>query len=80
MGNRLVMVNRPRFRFSSGDAFQAPRILHGTDIGAIFGAYARLYPGMKSRLDISDQPTVVGSVSAVLGHMNLPITIRLTCR
>ena len=56
------------------NAFQAPANPTWNDIGAIFGAYARLYPGMKSRLDISDQSTVVGAVSAVLGHMTLPIT------
>jgi len=56
------------------DAFQAPANPTWSDIGAIFGAYARLYPGMKSRLDISDQATVVGDVSAVLGHMILPIS------
>ena len=55
------------------NAFQAPANPSWNDIGAIFGAYARLYPGMKSRLDISDQSTVVGSVGAVLDHMNLPI-------
>lgn len=56
------------------DVFQAPANPTWNDIGAIFGAYARLYPGMKSRLDISDQSTVVGSVSSVLDHMNLPVT------
>lgn len=56
------------------NAFQAPPNPSWNDIGAIFDAYARLYPGMKSRLDISDQATVVGAVSAVLGHMNLPTT------
>ena len=55
------------------NAFQAPANPTWNDVGAIFGAYARLYPGMKSRLDISDQSTVVGDVSAVLGHMDLPI-------
>jgi hypothetical protein len=56
------------------DAYQAPANPTWSDVGAIFGAYARLYPGMKSRLDISDQATVVGDVGSVLEHMSLPIS------
>lgn len=56
------------------NAYKAPANPTWNDVGAIFGAYARLYPGMKSRLDISDQATVVGDVSSVLAHMSLPIS------
>ena len=55
-------------------AFQAPAKPTWTDIDPIFGAYARLYPGMKARLDISDEATVLGFASGILGHMTLPIT------
>ncbi len=40
------------------------------DIAAVFGAYARLYPGMKSRLDISDQATVAGFLGDIYEHMS----------
>jgi hypothetical protein len=43
------------------------------DIAAVFGAYARLYPGMKSRLDISDQATVAGFLGDIYGHMSADI-------
>jgi hypothetical protein len=55
-------------------AFQAPANPTWTDIGAIFGAYARLYPGMKSRLDISDQQTVVGFAPVIHAMMSKEIT------
>lgn len=46
-----------------------------SDISPIFSAYARLYPGMKARLDISDEATVLGFASGILNnHMALPIT------
>jgi hypothetical protein len=54
-------------------AFQAPSNPTWNDVGPIFAAYARLYPGMKSRLDISDETTVVGFATAVLGHMNTSV-------
>lgn len=44
------------------------------DISPIFTAYARLYPGMKARLDISDEATVKGFAPVILGHMDVPIT------
>lgn len=56
------------------NAYKAPANPTWNDVGAIFTAYARLYPGMKSRLDISNQATVIGDVGAVLEHMVLPIT------
>lgn len=55
-------------------AFQAPANPSWADIGAVFSAYARLYPGMKARLDISDQQTVVGFAPSVLSHMTQPIS------
>ncbi len=46
-----------------------------TDISPVFTAYARLYPGMKARLDISDEATVKGFAGGILNnHMNVPIT------
>lgn len=45
------------------------------DISPVFNAYARLYPGMKARLDISDEATVKGFASGILNnHMDVPIT------
>jgi hypothetical protein len=55
-------------------AYQAPASPSWNDVGPIFSAYARLYPGMKARLDISDEATVLGFASGILGHMTLPIT------
>lgn len=54
-------------------AYTAPANPTWSDVGAIFGAYARMYPGMKSRFDISDQATVLGDPEAVLAHMAVPI-------
>ena len=56
------------------NAYQAPANPTWNDVSAIFGAYARMYPGMKSRFDISDQATVVGDVNAVIGHMSVPVS------
>ena len=56
-------------------AFQIPENPTWDDISPIFAAYARLYPGMKSRLDISDQATVLNFASGILNnHMNVPIS------
>jgi hypothetical protein len=57
------------------NAFTAPaNPTWETDISPVFTAYARLYPGMKSRLDISDEATVKGFASGILNnHMNVPI-------
>jgi hypothetical protein len=55
------------------DAYTAPANPTWNDVSAIFGAYARMYPGMKSRFDISDQATVAGDPQAVLEHMDIPI-------
>ncbi|MBL8230777.1 MAG: hypothetical protein JNL98_19950 [Bryobacterales bacterium] len=55
------------------NSFQAPPNPQWADIGAVFGAYARLYPGMKSKLDISDQTTVTGFAGDVIEHMTAPI-------
>lgn len=58
------------------NAFTAPaNPTWSNDIGPIFSAYARLYPGMKARLDISDEATVKGFASGILNnHMNVPFT------
>jgi hypothetical protein len=53
--------------------FTPPAQTTWADISAVFGAYARLYPGMKSRLDISDQATVAGFIGDLLEHMAAPI-------
>jgi hypothetical protein len=56
-------------------AFTAPAIPTWDDIGPVFTAYARLYPGMKSRLDISDEATVKGFASGILNnHMDVSIS------
>ncbi|HLT34910.1 MAG TPA: hypothetical protein VK034_01460, partial [Enhygromyxa sp.] len=43
-----------------------------SDVGPILDSYARLYPGMKSILDIGDLRTVMGSAGGILGRMSLP--------
>jgi hypothetical protein len=53
--------------------FQAPTNPSWSDIGAIFSAYARLYPGMKSRLDISNQQTVIGFAPVIEAMMSKDI-------
>lgn len=42
------------------------------DVGPVLQAYARLYPGMKDRLDIGDQATVKGFATSMLARMALP--------
>lgn len=42
------------------------------DVGPVLEAYARLYPGMKDRLDIGDEATVKGFATAILARMSLP--------
>jgi hypothetical protein len=54
--------------------FQVPESPSWTDVGAVLTAYARLYPGMKSILDISNEQTVEASAPAMLAHMDLPIS------
>jgi len=54
-------------------AYTAPANPTWNDVGEIFKAYARMYPGMKSRFDISDQATVLGDPQAVLAHMDIPV-------
>lgn len=41
-----------------------------TIVGRVLGGYARLYPGMKGRLDIGDEATVRGFANVVLGYMS----------
>jgi hypothetical protein len=54
--------------------YQVPANPRWNDVGPIFSSYARLYPGMKARLDISDEATVLGFATGILGHMKRPIT------
>lgn len=51
-------------------AFAAPANPSWSDISPTFTAYARLYPGMKSRLDISDEATVVAFAPVVHAMMS----------
>lgn len=44
------------------------------DVGPILQAYARLYPGMKSRLDIGDETTVQGFAPTMYARMAAPFT------
>jgi hypothetical protein len=39
------------------------------DIGPILGAYARLYPGMKGKLDIGDKATAIGFAEQITNFM-----------
>lgn len=55
------------------NAYTVPTNPAWSDVSAIFGAYARMYPGMKSRFDISDQSTVMGDPETVLAHMDVDI-------
>ena len=43
------------------------------DVGPILQAYARLYPGMKDKLDIGDPATVKGFAPALYSRMSLPV-------
>jgi hypothetical protein len=56
------------------NAFQAPSNPSWNDVGLIFGAYARLYPGMKAIFDISNQQKVVGFAPAILSRMSAPVS------
>lgn len=65
-GNANVSV----LRFQSYTAPASPTWQQ--DVGPILQAYARLYPGMKARLDIGNEATVTGFASAMLAKMSLP--------
>jgi hypothetical protein len=54
--------------------FKAPAHPTWNDVGSVFSAYARLYPGMKSILDISNEQTVKASAPTMLAHMGLPLS------
>jgi hypothetical protein len=43
------------------------------DVGPILQAYARLYPGMKDKLDIGDEKTVQSAAPYVYARMALPL-------
>lgn len=54
--------------------YQAPaNPTWANDVGPIFAAYARLYPGMQARLDISDEQTVKGFAPVVLARMSTSV-------
>jgi hypothetical protein len=72
-GNVIGDISNASISVLLWKAFQAPSKPTWSDIGPIFSAYARLYPGMKTRLDISDEATVLGFASGILGHMTLLI-------
>jgi hypothetical protein len=55
------------------DAFTAPSTPTWADVGPVLGAYARLYPGMKSLLDIGDEATVKGFAPVLLARMSAPM-------
>ena len=44
------------------------------DIEPILGAYARLYPGMKDRVDIGTESVVRGNALSIMQRMSLPIS------
>jgi hypothetical protein len=74
IGDSHIQQHTPPLTVLLFNAFTAPTNPTWADIGAIFGAYARLYPGMRSRLDISNQTTVVGDAESVLAHISYEIT------
>lgn len=65
-GNANVSV----LRFQSYTAPASPTWQQ--DVGPILQAYARLYPGMKARLDIGNEATVTGFATAMLAKMSMP--------
>jgi hypothetical protein len=54
--------------------YQAPANPTWADVGPVMAAYARLYPGMKSILDIGDPTTVSGFAPVILARMKAPVT------
>jgi hypothetical protein len=54
-------------------AFTPPANPTWDDIGLVFSAYARLYPGMKAIFDISDEAKVKSFAPHILGRMNTSI-------
>jgi hypothetical protein len=68
MGSTNVSVSVLRFQSYTAPASPTwPQ-----DVGPILQAYARLYPGMKDRLDIGDEATVKGFAISLLQRMALP--------
>jgi hypothetical protein len=75
LSGNVIGDGGPTFSVLLWNAFQAPaKPAWSADVSPIFTAYARLYPGMKSRLDISDEKTVVGFAKVIAGMMSLPVT------
>ena len=56
------------------NTYQAPASPTWADVSPVMAAYARLYPGMKSILDISDPTTVSGFAPVILGRMKADVT------
>jgi hypothetical protein len=75
-GTPMNLFQSPSLSVLLWKVFQAPaNPTWDEDISPVFTAYARLYPGMKARLDISDEATVKGFASGILNnHMDVPIT------
>jgi hypothetical protein len=44
------------------------------DIEPILGAYARLYPGMREKVDIGAQSTARANASSIAGRLSLPMS------
>jgi hypothetical protein len=53
--------------------FQGPVNPAWSDVSPVLTGYARLYPGMKSILDIGDETTVTGFAPALLARMSAPM-------
>lgn len=54
--------------------YQAPTNPTWADVGPVMASYARLYPGMKSILDIGDPTTVSGYAPVILARMKASIS------
>lgn len=70
VGDGASNANVSTLRFQSYDAPADPTWQQ--DVGPILQAYARLYPGMKDRLDIGNEATVQGFATSMLARMSLP--------
>lgn len=68
IGDGSVSVSVLRFQSYSAPADPT----WAKDVGPVLQAYARLYPGMKDRLDIGDEATVQGAAPALYSRMSLP--------
>jgi len=74
-GTPMNLFQSPAISVLLWQSYTAPTTPTWTaDVGPIFTAYARLYPGMKSRLDISDEATVLGFASVIHAMMSQDIS------